>query len=167
MSYIYDEPGDLYGTRPTHTTRVANRRAVVELQLRRLQEELARLEQFPASDPYPDLTILHVRRTLLHKDGETQTYDYAVIRADGRWYATGDVNRFSRAGWSKLVDWIISGHGEILAAHQPPSDPSQVDGDSSEPMALGRDLPRDAEQLHERLGDLRAGQLDDDDAGSV
>jgi hypothetical protein len=103
----------------------------------------------PAADPYPDLTILHVRRTLTDQMGP-QTYNYAVTRANSRWYATGDVHRLSRARWDRLVEWLLAGDGEILRTYLPPADPTN----DEEPELT------DTKQEADRQADLAREQAD-------
>jgi hypothetical protein len=79
-----------------------DRKTVIEAQLRKLQEELAQIEQF-GDDDFEEETVLTFGMKFR---GHDTIYKYAAIKANGSWWLTGTAHLAQRImTWDELVQW--------------------------------------------------------------
>lgn len=76
-----------------------NRKNIIESRIASLEGELAELEKF-GDDVYFDGDVLIFRIRFANSE---QKYNYAAIKAAGRWFITGGRNEGSYLSWDDLV----------------------------------------------------------------
>lgn len=82
-------------------------------EVEQLERRLALMRKFALEDPYEDGDVLAFIRRLGGKD-----YQYAALRAAGRWWITGVKERSWRS-WDDLVAWLTDGKlvGDVWHVH--------------------------------------------------
>lgn len=95
--------------RDSMSSHISNSQRVLEIQLRRKQDEMAVLEQKLAmleafDEPAEDGAVI---RFDVQFDVSGRVYSYAAIRTNNRWYTTGPQGGNTPRTWDALVNWLI------------------------------------------------------------
>ena len=77
-----------------------------ERELRDMRSRKSQLVLQYGTDRYEDETVLTFSRQFT-RDGKR--YTYAAIRANGKWYTTGERSGVQGATWLDFVLWLVSG----------------------------------------------------------
>lgn len=100
-----------------------------------LEKKMAIVAQY-GGDTFDNGTVLHFKK--LFEQGKT-AYEYAVLKANGTWHATGRILGFTRGTWEEFVLALVGGNFPVS-----PEDVSVCDHSSP---ATDRDLQKTTENI--------------------